>query len=163
VAAMQFYEAYGAAAYLGPLAVLGIGIYFIFIRPKMEDRERFKNSPKEGPMKIDVRTEHLGKGKYRMYLDAVMSQRDQTALENSGLKDHALFFYPHPNYPDIPEPYEGRALFHIRHVDFPDIQSLNKAKDDLMKNLHAMRSQLDRTHTHQHEQKIGATSEKFEI
>jgi hypothetical protein len=119
-------------------------------------------------MKVNIRTEQLTKGfsktpVYRLHIDVKLSKKDILAMKNSGLATHTLFAYPNPKFPDQVLYYKHIFLFRLKYVDFPDIQELEKAKDELMQTLYFLRSRLDQTGTLIREQKHKGTSETFEI
>jgi len=150
------------------IASLGALIAAPIINAKRKKAAQFAALPVEGPMKVNITTEEVpaafsSRSKYRMHIDVQMSQKDREALKRSGLEMHKLFDYPHPKWEDQDAQYLNCHLFNTKYVDFPDMQALDRAKDELLEGLHALRSRLDQQRHHAQRQRAGQTQETFEI
>lgn len=126
----------------GIIAICG-AIFYLFIFPRIQTRMIVSKSPPDGPMKVNITTAELGRGKHRMYIDVVMSQKDHRVLKQIGMQSRGLFTYPEPSAPDIQTDYRIVHLFNTPYVDFPDSASMDRAKAELIEGLQALRTHLD--------------------
>jgi hypothetical protein len=150
---------------MGILAIpVALYVYFIHIQPELRFNKRLRKAPKTGPMKVNIRTEKLYQG-FRLHIDVQLCQKDMLAMKNSGMELHELFPYPHPEFPDKLISYRNVHLYEVKYVDFPDIQALDKGKDELMMGLHFLRSRFDQTTELLQEQEHApkTTTETYEI
>lgn len=120
----------------------------------------------DGPMKVDIRSEQVkkffGGTIYRLHISVKMSERDKSALKASGLWLHALFTYTYLKTGERDD-FLNANLFSTAYVDFANMQELDRAKEELLEGLHALRSRLDQQIEHAQEQKRGGTKESYEI
>jgi hypothetical protein len=120
--------------------------------------EHFGNKGPEfiekGPMKLDIRSEEIkapnyrhvsegGRNWHRMYIDFKITRQDYDKYKRSGLMENELFGMRHPKYPDVMMSFAGGSLGYIRFVDFPNVQEMESARDDLIQGLHAVRSRIE--------------------
>lgn len=144
-------------------AVIAIFVFCFVVLPAMKDRKIYEAAPADGPMKINISMERLGK-KHRLHIDVTMSKADQLALKNSGLEAHSLFRFPDPKNPEIEYDYCNLTLLHKKYVDFPNIQDCDYAKAQLIEGLYALRTRLDQQKDHERQaSRPEGTRESFEL
>jgi hypothetical protein len=123
----------------------------------------------DGPMRVTLSTEEIRGPSYkhraisqhwfRLHIKVEMSERDYELFKKAGLIDQAYFSHPWCDFPDTEEQYLGHHLFNSPYVDFPNMQALDIAKDELLRNLHAARSRIEQLH----EARGKPSQESFEI
>lgn len=144
-----------------PVIIIGLFVFFLVGVPAIRKQRILYASPLDGPMKVDLRTEQVG-SKHRLHINVTMSQKDQLALEASGLLQNILFHYPNPKDPKEHFAYCNASLLYVHYVDFPNIAWRDQSKEDLLEGLHALRSRLDQQRQEQH-QPLTEKKESFEI
>lgn len=108
-----------------------------------------------GPIQVNITSEQIkapsskhalmgGDHWWRMHIDISMSRQDFALYTRSGLIENELFAYPHPDYPDTLISFAGMTIGYMLYVDFPSMQDLQAAKEDLFTGLQIVRSQLER-------------------
>jgi hypothetical protein len=144
----------GHILWIAPLVALGIFVYFLAFHDKVKQHFQYQAAPAKGPIKINltvsdvtkgVMSEHsaFGRNWKRLHIDVVLSQRDWDTMKSANIEDKELFGYRHPDYPEKIVSYTNRRLIDLKAVDFPNMAELDKAKEELLDGLYALRSRLD--------------------
>jgi len=142
--------------------IIATGIFFLIIYPKLREKRLISKSKHSGPMEVSLRTEHRG-SKWRLHIDAKLSQEDINALKRSGMEDYLLFEYPHPKLEGVNHQYCGITLLYVRKVDFPSMGDMEVAKQQLLQRLYTMRNVMERSKEQEAQEIRGTTEERYEI
>jgi len=149
------------------IALIGYLIYRKFAK-KSEMREQFAALPKEGPMKVNITEEDVPAGSFgskrfkcTLKFDIQISQADWKAIASMGLMQHVLFTSPAPSG----EMHDPDNIWYWKVEDlkrgsnaasFHNTIDMHEAKEQLIENLHNLRSQIDA-------RKYGGKKESMEI
>jgi hypothetical protein len=129
-------------------------VYFLMVRPALQQQKLEAELPHDGPIKVEITQEqipapstehslHGGRQWWRMHINIKMSKSDYALYKQSGLMENELFAYPHPKFPDTDVSFAGLSIGYVKKCDFPSIQDLNAAKEELISGLQAVRSHLE--------------------
>ncbi len=144
---------------------------FFIIRKYMKKsamKEQFTALPKEGPMKVNITEEDVPAGSFgskrfkcTLKFDIQISQADWKAIASMGLMQHVLFTSPAPSG-DMHDP-DNIWYWKVEDLkrgsnaaSFHNTIDMHEAKEQLIENLHNLRSQIDA-------RKYGDKKESMEI
>jgi hypothetical protein len=127
-------------------AIVGLFIFLAFSHDDMVERRIWQGMPENSPMKVNLEIEQR-KSEYRLHIDVKMGRRDWKAISGvSRIHRNILFEYP-SKYGDHEKlPYQVGSLLRIKHVDFDTLSEATAAKEELIRNLHAIRSLVEAQH-----------------
>jgi hypothetical protein len=165
------------------LAAAALVIFIIFAvssdaRKERPFRQFAANPPLEGPMKVEITTTEVHKSIWRnqahitlgtdwkrLTFKVRLSQRDAVALEQSNIIGYTMFTYPNPQSPEhLKDNVLYSALLHGGgYADFPTMQDLDEAKEQLMRSLQTLRTRLDQQVEHTKAMERGGSTEVHEI
>lgn len=149
-----------------PVSIVVVGVIGYFLYDKLRQAEAETNIsegiPNGAPMKVNLRTEQLKNGKHRLYIDVKMSPDDWEGVKGTGLMNYWLF--QQDGVTDLDNHYSVAHLLRVTHVDFPDIQSKDRAKAELIDALHVLRTRIDQFHEERIQERTPqGTKESYDI